>query len=169
MSNKTIYVSQKDEALFDEAKNLAGEALSTVIAQALRDYVAKQKSHSTGMKEIVVHTGPQTARLEQRFYGKKVGKWQGFSANGEDWQTAVIYLTQKDNWAILLTTVCKASLLLDKKQWKANGEHLTHKESAELIVASSIAELENTLPLSLYFEVQATAEGKNQVSSFLDI
>ena len=36
MGNKTIYVSEKDEVLFNRAKEIAGEALSSVIARALQ-------------------------------------------------------------------------------------------------------------------------------------
>ena len=44
MPNKTIYVSQKDIPLFEEAQQLAGEALSTVISRALKEYVIRNKA-----------------------------------------------------------------------------------------------------------------------------
>src|ERR1700761_2366593 len=102
MSNKTIYVSDKDEPLFERAKELAGEALSSVIARALREFVARHEEKGKGMKEITVKVGQHDSQREQRFIGQEVGKWSGFSDDNEWWMDAKIYITQKGNWAILL-------------------------------------------------------------------
>ncbi|HEY4876569.1 MAG TPA: hypothetical protein VIH86_13410, partial [Puia sp.] len=57
MGNRTIYVSEKDESLFERAKEIAGEALSSVIARALREYVTRNEEKGKGMKEITVKIG----------------------------------------------------------------------------------------------------------------
>ena len=51
MPNKTIYVSEQDVSLFEEAKDIAGGALSSVIARALREYVSKHQKKTQGMKQ----------------------------------------------------------------------------------------------------------------------
>ncbi len=67
MPNKTIYVSQDDEPLFEEARQLAGESLSAVIVRALRDFVIRQQEKEKSMKEITVLVGPKESTREQRF------------------------------------------------------------------------------------------------------
>src|SRR5487761_902263 len=102
MGNKTIYVSDKDESLFNRAKEIAGEALSSVIARALREYVSRHEEKEKGMKEISVKIGQSNSQREQRFIGQEVGKWSGFSDDKVWLMDAKIYRTQKENWAILL-------------------------------------------------------------------
>ena len=77
MPNKTIYVSQEDEPLFEEARQIAGESLSAVIVLALREFVSRQKEKEKSMKEITVLVGPKESSREQRFIGMQVGKWKG--------------------------------------------------------------------------------------------
>ena len=134
MGNKTIYVSEKDESLFNKAKEIAGEALSSVIALALREYVSRHEEKTKGMKEITVKVGVQGSEREQRFVGQEIGKWSGFS-NDKVWlMDAVIYQTQKGNWAILLRQSAKATLLTNPKEWKNSGDYLENATKKELIV-----------------------------------
>ena len=52
--NKTIYVKDEDVEIWDRAKELAGEKLSPVIMQALRDYVLEQEGKQRGVERIEV-------------------------------------------------------------------------------------------------------------------
>src|SRR5271155_2711155 len=124
MGNKTIYVSEKDESLFEHAKEIAGEALSSVIARALREYVSRHDEKEKGMKEISVKVGMDNSQREQRFIGQEVGKWSGFSDDKVWLMDAKIYRTQKGKWAILLHHSTKATLLTNPKAWKKNGDYL---------------------------------------------
>ncbi|HTS44537.1 MAG TPA: EXLDI protein, partial [Puia sp.] len=110
MPNKTIYVSEKDELLFDQAKELAGEALSSVIVRALREFVSRHLNKKKGVKEVTLKVGVDGAQREQRFIGSLIGEWNGFSDDKEWYMKGSIYRTQKDNWAVFLETVSKASL-----------------------------------------------------------
>src|SRR5579864_87540 len=116
MGNKTIYVSESDEPLFNRAKDIAGEALSSVIARALREYVSRHEEKGKGMKEISVKIGQHSSQREQRFVGHEVGKWSGFSDDKVWLMDAKIYRTQKGNWAILLRHTTKATLLTNPKE-----------------------------------------------------
>ena len=124
MGNKTIYVSEKDESLFEHAKEIAGEALSSVIARALREYVSRHEEKVHGMKEISVKVGKHNSEREQRFIGKEIGKWSGFSDDKVWLMEAKIYQTQKGNWAILLRETTKATLLTNPKEWSKNVDYL---------------------------------------------
>lgn len=57
MPQKTIYVADKDLTLFDRAEELGGDSLSSVIADALRRYVAAKEAEAQGYEEHVIEVG----------------------------------------------------------------------------------------------------------------
>ncbi len=57
MPNKTIYVRDEDISLFEEAERLGGDSLSSVIAEALRRFVATKRAEQQGMKEYNLTVG----------------------------------------------------------------------------------------------------------------
>jgi EXLDI family protein len=169
MANKTIYVSQKDEAVFEEAQQIAGEALSAVIARALREFVARSKERETRMSQIKIKVGPRGSEREQRFIGSKVGNWKGFSDDKEWFQVAHVFHTQKDNWAVLLTTVCPAARLTDKKAWRKSAASIESFVSSELIVAPKPEELSGRVSADLVKVVQSLAAREANAVEVLDI
>jgi EXLDI family protein len=169
MPNKTIYVSEKDALLFDEAKEIAGEALSSVIARALREYVARHGEKAKAMQEISVKIGSHFAEREQRFTGIRLGTWQGFSDDKEWWLNATIYQTQKGNIAVHLITVCKASLFTNKKEWKEKGDYLIDARTAVLIVGQTPEEFKTKLPKDLYHTLLEYTQKNESPVEYLDI
>jgi EXLDI family protein len=169
MGNKTIYVSEKDESLFNRAKEIAGETLSTVISRALSEYVSRHEEKTKGMKEISVKVGVQGSEREQRFIGHEVGKWSGFSDDRIFLMDAVIYQTQKGKWAILLRHSAKATLLTNPKEWKNSGDYLENTTKKELIIGDNIEEVKEKLPKSLYSTLQDLATGYETPVEYLDI
>ncbi len=169
MPNKTIYVSEKDASLFEQAKNIAGEALSSVIVRALSEFVARNQDKKKGMKDVTLEIGLGDAKREQRFVGSWVADWSGFNDDKDWWLNATIYKTQKDNWAIYLVTVAKASLLTDRETWKKSGDYLINSNSAELFVAKNIEELKNKLPKDLFSTLEGLIEKDTTPVEYLDI
>lgn len=169
MSNKTIYVSEKDESLFDRAKEIAGEALSSVIARALREYVSRREEKEKGMLEIAIQIGSHDSKREQRFVGRKIGNWSGMSDDKVWWMEAKIFRTQKDKWAVHLTTVAKATLLTDPKEWKKSGDYLINVHRAELIVADDPQKLQKKIPQALFVLIEDLAEKEERPVEYLDI
>lgn len=169
MPNKTIYVSQKDVKLFEEAQKLAGGALSSVITRALREFVAHSKSRKDGMKETSVFVGIKGSEREQRFVGTEIGKWQGLNDDRSLYQSAKIYLTNKRNLAVLLTTVSKASLLTNPKEWKKSGAYLENTNSSELFVAEKANQLKGKIPSELLKVIKDSAEKEEKTVEYLDI
>lgn len=169
MPNKTIYVSEKDESLFEQAKEIAGEALSSVIVRALREFVTRHQEKQNGMKDVSVKVGVPGAEREQRFVGSFVGKWSGFSDDKVWFLKANIYRTQKENWAVLLETVCKASLLTNKKEWKESGDYLINPKKSELIVGQSPEDIKNKLPKDLYASLIEHTKQYESPVEYLDI
>ena len=169
MPNKTIYVSEADLRLFDEAKDLAGEALSSVISRALREYVSRNQKKAAGMKEVSLMVGKAHAESEKRFVGQVVGSWQGFSTDRQWWMKATMYRTQKGNWAVHLTTVVKASLLTDKKAWKESGDYLINAHQSELIVGKETKDFAKKLPTDLFATLTHLMEKDEKPVEYLDI
>jgi EXLDI family protein len=169
MGNKTIYVSEKDELLFDRAKDIAGEALSTVIARALREYVSRHEKQAQGMKEITVKVGQPHSEREQRFIGQEIGKWSGFSDDKVWLMNATIFRTQKGNWAILLRQSAKATLLTNPKEWSKNADYLAQTKGTELIVGENLEQIKNTLPGPLFSTLEDLATRFENPVEYLDI
>lgn len=169
MPTKTIYVSEQDASVFEEARHVAGETLSSIIARALREFLARQRQKESGQKEISVRTGSPNSEQEQRFYGVEVGNWRGFSDDQDWWMQARVYRTQKDNWVVLLTQVCKASLLTDKKRWRASGDYLLDSRRSDLLVAVLPEELRGKVPSDLFRLVTELVAQTDQPITFLDI
>jgi EXLDI family protein len=169
MPNKTIYVSQADEAIYEEAKEIAGTNLSTVISQALKDFIYKIKQRSNNMKEIKLKMGVHGAQREQKFIGREVGKWQGFSDDKDWWLEANVYKTQKNNWAVYLKTVCKVSLVTNPFTGWMNLADSMAPQNFELFVAEDTATLENKLPKELFKLTRDLETKEENASEFLDI
>jgi EXLDI family protein len=169
MPNKTIYISDSDASLFDEAKTIAGESLSSVISRALREFVAKNKKKADGMKEITVKVGKAHVSREQRFVGAIIEKWSGFSDDKKWWMEAKIYKTQKGNLAVNLVTVARSTVVTNPGVWKASGDYLTNVWHSELIVAEKAAELQGKLPNELYEIVENISKKDETPVEFLDI
>jgi EXLDI family protein len=169
MPNKTIYVSDSNASLFEEAKNIAGEALSSVITRALREYVGRHQKKAQGMKEVSILVGKHDAERENRFVGAVLNEWQGFSDDKEWWMTATIYRTQKGNWAVHLATICKGTLLTDKKAWKESGDYLINPRQSELLIGSTTKDFKDKLPQELYSTLTNIMEKDEKPVEYLDI
>jgi EXLDI family protein len=167
MPNKTIYVSDKDEAIFEEAQKLGNDALSAVIAIALKEFVSRHQAENSGLEEITVQVG--TPWREQRFVGRELGKWQGMSDDRQWLLEAVVYKTQKDNWAVLLKIVVKAELISDHKldyaDWLAAAEQ-TGK--TRLIVGPTVESLDG-LPEALTDYIKGLEARDEAPAEYLDI
>lgn len=169
MPNKTIYVSEKDENLFEEAKSIAGEALSSVISRALREFIARNTEKEKGMKEISVKVGKENAQQEKRFTGYSLGKWSGFSDDEVWWLEGQIYKTQKGSIAVLLQTVAKATLLTNPTLWKASGDYLINAKKSEFFVAKKAQQLKGKLPKDLLEIIENASQRDENPVEYLDI
>ncbi|MDO8507197.1 MAG: EXLDI protein [bacterium] len=169
MGNKTIYVKGSDENVYKEAQKIAGEALSSVISKALREFVDRSKALKGEMREISVNVGSKDAMREQKFIGNQIGKWRGFSKDKEYWQTAKVYETQKGNIAILLTTVCKASLMTNPRDWKKNHEYYKDVANSELLTAKKPKEFKDKIPEDLLKKIEDLLKKEENKVEYLDI
>lgn len=83
MPNKTIYVSDADLPLYQRAQELAGDNLSSAIANALRRWVDVEESRRDGFGEIVVRVGLEKGR-KVRFVGVLLGEFTSSTWSGAE-------------------------------------------------------------------------------------
>jgi EXLDI family protein len=165
MPNKTIYVSENDLPIFEEAQQIAGEALSPVIARALREYVSRNQEKDKGMKEVRVKVGLRGSEREQRFTAANLGKWKGLSQDKEWWLEATIFHTQKDHWAALLEY--KGPATLDRKAWLQSAWQ--DRRHTELVVADGPDDFKDKIPEALFAHIRSLAEREKSPVDYLDI
>ena len=74
MPNKTIYVSEDDQPLYQKAQELAGGNLSSAISTALKRYVETEDARAAGYDDVIVKVGFGAGR-KVRFQGILLGEW----------------------------------------------------------------------------------------------
>jgi EXLDI family protein len=72
--NKTIYVADDAQELFQRAQELAGGNLSSAITTALKRYVEAEDARQAGYDEVIVKVGIGAGR-KVRFNAVLVGEW----------------------------------------------------------------------------------------------
>jgi hypothetical protein len=78
MPKKTFYLSEDDLSTYEKAKSIAGDSISSVIMQGLKDFVVKWEKQDKDFIEIVIFEGkrnPEEKTLEGQnimFVGKKL-------------------------------------------------------------------------------------------------
>ena len=81
--NRTIYVSEDDQPLYQRAQELAGGNLSSAISNALKRYVQAEDARTAGFDEVIVKVGLGAGR-KVRFSGILVGEW--YNTWGENFE-----------------------------------------------------------------------------------
>lgn len=107
---KMIYIRKEDIELFDKAQELSDDSLSGILAEALKDYVAKLEGGHQGFEVLTFKIGKDLTPSGSgtyrkiRFTGKKIVeskttlgdriKYDG----GTDWE---LYLTPNQGWVAI--------------------------------------------------------------------
>ncbi|AEE97691.1 hypothetical protein [Mahella australiensis] len=109
MPTKTIYVKEEDMPIFERAAEIAGDSLSSIITDAVRDYVRRKESEDSGMREIILEIGTwpnhgDSNTKKVAFTGVSLGEMTLFKGQtnsrddrGVDWE---LYLTKKGKYVV---------------------------------------------------------------------
>ncbi len=99
--NKTIYVSESDLPLFEDAQLLADGNLSGAIAQALREYVrTAEVARLHQFDSVTVSVGPPGGRRKKRFTAICLARWQHSVGPAGPMEELVAYRTAAERIAV---------------------------------------------------------------------
>jgi len=107
MPNKTIYIADEDMPVFQKAQEVAGESVSKVIIQALRQYILQKDLEETELKECEAMKGTHGSGMnvqKARFIGKWLSKITVGSEYGESETTYNLYFTRRGKFVLQIRT-----------------------------------------------------------------
>jgi hypothetical protein len=105
MATKTIYVPDEDLQVFDKAKDLAGDSLSAVVIQALKDFILKKELEEKAMQAIKLWKGSEDLNSSSidgqyiKFYGKPLSE-ASFEIDKYHFIHYELYLTKKRQYLL---------------------------------------------------------------------
>ncbi len=122
MPNRTIYVADADLPIFEKAQKLAGDNLSSAIAQALRYFVEKEEARRSGFEEITVKVGKGRPYLTKQFRGRVIAKRRIQIQNRARLLTIVVYQTAKGRFAVYSKNAANWSDWSQPSKWSRNWD-----------------------------------------------
>jgi EXLDI family protein len=168
MPNKTIYVSQDDQTVYDRAQQLAGDNLSSVLVRALKEFITRSEAQAKGLKEIVVQVGTKGLQQEKRFNGRLLIKWQGAGDEKNEWFTARVFKTAKNQWAVEITKQPNMDILRQRDFWRT-ADYFDYTPDTKLVIFASLEEAEGKLPSAL-LKLMHQAQSRDEAPvEYLDI
>lgn len=108
MAKKTFYLSEEDLAIYEKAKTIAGDSISSVIMQSLKDIVVKWEKQELGFKEEILFEGKEFYSGNQRqgqlfkFIGKLLSEVTQELESGVT-NTYKLYQTRKGKFLVHLS------------------------------------------------------------------
>jgi EXLDI family protein len=167
MPNKTIYVANEDQPVYDQAQQLAGDNLSSVIVRALREFISRSESQAKGLKEVVVQVGTKGLQQEKRFNGRLVIKWQG-AGDHNDWYTSRVFRTAKGQWAVELIKQPNLEVFRQRDFWRT-ADYFEYTPDTQLLIFSTPDDAADKLPSAL-IKLMKQAQSKDEAPvEYLDI
>lgn len=155
MPNKTIYVRDEDLPIFDRAVELAGDSLSSVIAEAIRRYVEMEEMKSEGFEEVTVLEGVGDNMRKKKFIGKEISYHDPDPfRKGFDGTVYTLYLTKKGSYVVEIF------------HWDRRDDV---PQSSELVIEDSIDELKKYDNIPAVLIEEAAEELGGDAAEFLDI
>lgn len=162
--NRTIYVSDEDQAVFRRAQELAGDNLSAAITNALKRYVAVEEGRLSGYDEITVKVG-LGARRKVRFAAILLGEWA--KTEGERYEIFRVYRGKTGKYALHIERMpyyemrdAEGNPLTGWRAWTGIGMAAGGGTGAEatLDVFDSLDQLRDRIPAELYDMVATSVD-----------
>lgn len=155
MPNKTIYVRDEDLPIFDRAVEIAGDSLSSVIAEALRRYVEMEEMKSEGFEEVTVREGVGDNMRKKKFIGKEISYHDPDPfGKGFDGTEYTLYITQKGSYVVEIF------------HWDRRDGF---PSSSELVIGDSLDKLKENENIPAVLIEEAAEELGDEPAEFLDI
>lgn len=152
MPNRTIYIGKQDEALLKSAQQISRGTISGTIVAALKEYVSHHQGQKAAspqvadLQEIKLQVGPRGFQKEEKFKGKLLGSWKGFSDNKKFWFETQIFISAESKLIIYHSRVLPSEILTNPAKWH---DYLNADNGSELLEFADMGELEVKLPGAL--------------------
>ena len=164
--NRTIYVSEDDQQLYQRAQELAGGNLSAAITGALKRYVQAEDAHSAGFEDVVVKVGLGAGR-KVRFSGILLGEWfstqhaEGAFTHYRVWRGPKRFALHIERTEYFEMRDAQGNPLTGWRAWTGIGMASGGGKPAEatLDVFDTLEELHDHVPAELWDMVVASAKG----------
>lgn len=98
MPTRNVYVSDKDQALFREAAEIAG-GLSPAVSEALHEYVQRRRLVAASLKQIEVDLRSEGVDRRVSFMGRRLARVQRDHKQG--YRVDTVYVTAKSQIAVV--------------------------------------------------------------------
>ena len=154
MPRKNFYISEADEEEFYlKAKKMAGDSLSSVIVQSLKDFVIKQEAFEKGLEEVKVwkdatgdHADGTISGQQFKFMGKLLSKDEDTGESGSH-ITISLYLTRKGKYIlyVVLESKEKGETYYDFSQIESKKELIGEVKKGSL-TQKMLTEAEEKMP-----------------------
>lgn len=131
MANKTIYVPDDDVEVFERCKAVAGKSLSSVILNALKQYLVQKEAEGSGMQEFNLWVGVENlsehaGRIEGKrivFVGAELAEFKDDLRNENI--TIRVFKTQKGKYIV-------HTVILDKEKMECESYYTRYEDFKEL-------------------------------------
>lgn len=164
MPTKTIYVSDADLPIFDEAQKLAEDNLSSTIVCALRHFILSEQAKKEGFEDITVKVGKFPPYQTKQFKGRLLGKKQVLIHGGMRQLTITVYQTMKNKFAVRSKNIPNWSYWSNKAEQEWDEIALpAYDENKELTldVYDTVTELQRHIPDDLYEAIVHALSGED--------
>lgn len=156
MPKKTFYLSEEDLSTYEKAKSIAGDSISSVIMNGLKDFVVKWEKQEFGYTEVMLFEGEdsyinQTTQGQHfKFIGKLLSQiTQEYTPEISD--TYTLYITRKGKFLLHIDSEdLTKDRRLRKKEIKDSIAEL--KERKPKLPPELFTEADNKMP-DLFIEV----------------
>ena len=161
--NRTIYVSEDDQSLFQRAQELAGGNLSSAITSALKRYVEVEDARQAGFDEVIVKVGVGAGR-KVRFSARLLGEW--FNTEGEKFEHFRVYRGAKkfalhiERTAYFEMRDAQGNPLTGWRAWTGIGM-ASGGGKPEVATLDTLDELRDHVPAGLFEVVAASVKHPN--------
>ena len=161
--NRTIYVSEDDQSLYQRAQELAGGNLSSAISTALKRYVELEDARAAGFDDVTVKVGVGAGR-KVRFSGVLIGEW--FNSKGERFEHYRVFRGPKrfalhiDRTQVFEMRDAEGNPLTGWRAWTGIGMASGGGKPADatLDIFDTLEELRDRVPAELYEMAAASAK-----------
>ena len=170
MPTKTIYVSEDDLPVFEEAQVIAKDNLSSTIIRALRAFIVSEKAQQEQFETMTIKVGKCAPYRVVQFKGRLLGRQIIHPEQNMRKITLAVYLTMHNHFALRAKNVpdWTAWTGRSEKDWgEVSWSSMSSEPELELRVVDSLEELRHFIPEELFTIVNHSLNGPEV--EFLDI